>query len=121
MILFWVQHAGCLASTIGRLLSSLSILLRSLRFLLFKSGGERSRSKKGMARNRFAPFRLIFGDWFLERVDDVDQLTQAAVVTAIETKRDSRQIDIVVIFLFFRCRFNAMNFVADNDVPEIFV
>ena len=71
--------------------------------------------------NRFAPFRFNLVILVLERVDHVDKLAQTAVVTTIEPERDTRQIDIVMIFLFFWGRLDSMNLLAHNDIGEVFI
>src|ERR1700744_5773939 len=52
-------------------------------------------------------------------IDHIEQMAQAAVLAAVETEGDAREINVVVVFLFFRRRFDDLKFLAQNNVLVI--
>src|SRR5690242_7073337 len=64
------------------------------------------------------PFTMIT---LLQTIQHVNQLTQPAIITAIESESDARPLDIIIIRKFFGCWVDALDFLADDDVGKIFI
>ena len=54
----------------------------------------------------------------LQPIQHINHLPQAAVIAAVNVKRDERQLQTVVVLDFIRRWFDCLNFSLDDDVGD---
>src|SRR6266581_5784832 len=64
---------------------------------------------------------LLAGCRRLQTVQNIDQLPQTTIVTAIETESDTWALDVVIIGKFLGRWINPLDLLPNNDVGKIFI